>query len=146
MLIKLNTTLLALIILMGCSANFNDSDYYMASTTNPLPSCPDSPNCILTSFAYDKNIEVIFDIFKLTLTNLGTDSLVTSQNNLKIDAVFKIPVFGWKDDLNIQLATKNNQTIAYARSASRVGSYDFGVNKRRVNKIISQVDKTLKLY
>jgi len=46
-------------------------------------------------------------------------------------AEFRIPVFGWVDDLELH---RREDGIA-VRSASRVGSWDLGVNRRRVEAL-----------
>ncbi len=115
----------------------------MANTHNPLPACPDSPNCVLTEREYNFEALVIYNAFREVLTDIAFEASFTESQELRINAVFKIPIFGWKDDVVIQLTKKDNKTTAYIRSASREGYSDLGVNKRRVKNILSKVDHKL---
>ena len=65
-------------------------------------------------------------------------------DSLSFHSVFKIPVFGWKDDVNIVLQTNKKNSIIHIRSASRVGYSDLGVNKRRVKRLLKIINKSLK--
>ncbi len=134
---------LFLLMSLSCGSKSTDLNLSMANTQNPLPACPDSPNCVLTEREYEFEALVIYNAFREVLTDIASETPSTKNQELKIDAVFNIPVFGWKDDVVIQLATQKNKTIAYIRSASREGYSDLGVNKRRVKKILSKVDLKL---
>ncbi len=129
--------------IISCGSKSNDLDISMANTQNPLPACPDSPNCVLTEREYDVEATVLFSVFQEVLTDFASESPILTNNELRIDAIFRIPIFGWKDDVVIQLATVDNKSIAYIRSASREGHSDLGVNKRRVKKILSKVEHKL---
>ncbi len=115
----------------------------MANTQNPLPACPDSPNCVLTQRSYDIQADVLYKAFEEILTDIAMETPKADSQELRITAIFKIPVFGWKDDVDVQVSTVENKAIAYIRSASREGYSDLGVNKRRVKKILSKVDQKL---
>ncbi len=69
--------------------------------------------------------------------------LNSNSQSLQIKAVFRIPVFGFKDDLQIILEPDATDSILHLRSASRVGKSDLGVNRRRVQKILSSVKQNL---
>lgn len=64
-------------------------------------------------------------------------NLQETKDLYKIDAVFKI--FIYKDDVTIQLTPGKLHTLLHIRSASRKGHYDFGVNRRRVNRFINKL-------
>jgi uncharacterized protein (DUF1499 family) len=51
----------------------------------------------------------------------------------RIHAEITSRVFGFVDDLD--LIINSEQQIIHVRSASRTGYYDFGVNRRRVEKL-----------
>ena len=64
----------------------------------------------------------------------------------ELNAVFKIPLFGWLDDVVIHIDSDTSNadiTFVHIKSSSREGYYDLGVNKRRVNKIIKHARKEI---
>ena len=71
-------------------------------------------------------------------------SIEKKDDNFEFHAIFKIAVFGWKDDVNIVLKPGEQNTIMHIRSASRVGNSDLGVNKRRVKRLLKIINNTLK--
>ena len=61
-----------------------------------------------------------------------------NSHSLQIDAVFRIPVFGFKDDVQIIIKPMDSErSILYIKSASRIGRSDLGVNRRRIKRILS---------
>lgn len=66
------------------------------------------------------------------------------DTQMAIRFVATIPVFGFKDDVDaVVLPADGGSTIAiYSRS--RVGHSDFGVNKKRVERILSALDEKLR--
>ncbi len=56
-----------------------------------------------------------------------------------LHAVFTTAVFRWKDDLEVQIDP--DAGVAHVRSASRVGSSDLGVNRKRVEAIRAALAK-----
>ena len=76
-----------------------------------------------------------------SLSPFKTD--IDLQSN-QINAVFRIPVFGFKDDVNIIAeSTGPDESILHIKSASRVGESDLGVNRRRIKRIIATVNQKL---
>lgn len=134
---------LFLLMSISCGSKSTDLNITMANTQNPLPACPDSPNCVLTQRSYDIQADVLYKAFEEILTDIAMETPKADSQELRITAIFKIPVFGWKDDVDVQVSTVENKAIAYIRSASREGYSDLGVNKRRVKKILSKVDQKL---
>lgn len=117
---------------------------------NPLPPCPESPNCDLRSYEFQTTSTKLTSTFVKALETLNAHEISESNKDstIQIDAVFKIPVFGWLDDVTILIASSDKDsslTYAHLRSASREGYSDLGVNKRRLNKIYKNVHKELNL-
>jgi hypothetical protein len=71
---------------------------------------------------------------KQAILSLGKSKILHENSNY-IHAIFKSRVFGFIDDLEVTLDKKAN--IFQIRSASRTGRYDFDVNRKRVEKILS---------
>ena len=56
-------------------------------------------------------------------------------------------VFGFVDDLEVDVSLdENGFTRVEARSAARVGNTDFGVNRRRVRRLMRALDERLADY
>jgi uncharacterized protein (DUF1499 family) len=111
---------------------------------NPLPECPDSPNCIRTHKAFDAGMEMVFEYLSQIFEEDAHEFDIEDPKRIEIHAVYRIPVFGFKDDVNVILNENDGKTVVYIRSASRVGEYDLGVNKRRVRKILNKLQTKIK--
>lgn len=60
-------------------------------------------------------------------------SRVTESGNEFLRAEFRSTVFGFVDDLELKL--DETKQLVLARSASRIGYSDLGVNRKRVEEI-----------
>lgn len=58
-------------------------------------------------------------------------------------AVYRV-AWVFKDDVNIAVEAQEHGSVLHVRSASRVGGTDFGVNRRRVRRLLSEMDRALK--
>lgn len=133
-----------LIFLSSCGTRSTDINTGMSNSNNPLPPCPDSPNCIRISEEFNISADTLFSITGESLSKMKPYSTEKNVDSLSFHSVFKIPVFGWKDDVNIVLQTNKKNSIIHIRSASRVGYSDLGVNKRRVKRLLKIINKSLK--
>lgn len=103
------------------------------SVQNPIPSCPNSPNCIRTTKLIDHPIDSVYAVAAKTLETMGPIEMKVSKKDYRIESVFRVAFF--KDDMVIQLTERNStSTFLHIRSASRIGKSDLGVNTRRVKK------------
>ena len=106
-----------------------------------LPTCPDSPNCV-SSLANDNH-----EVAALNFSGQPTGSIHTqllswlkNQSNVTVTetgktilkAEFHTRIFGFVDDLTLMI---DPDGMVEVHSASRSGYYDFGVNRRRINKM-----------
>jgi uncharacterized protein (DUF1499 family) len=107
-----------------------------------LPSCPGSPNCVssrepigtrrVEPFTYQgTQVEARATLIAL-LHAIPRAKIVTADENF-LHVEFRSAVFGFVDDVNILFDDGNK--VIHVRSASRVGYYDFGVNRRRVEEL-----------
>lgn len=128
-----------LIIMLSSPSNSSD----LKVPENPLPECPGSPNCIRTHQSFSVDSSTVLSTADLVLTNMGAESVEQDPESGHIHAVFRIPIFGWKDDVNITVHQNESITTLYIRSASRVGYSDLGVNNRRVKKFFRLFNKQL---
>ncbi|MGK7389420.1 MAG: DUF1499 domain-containing protein [Candidatus Cyclobacteriaceae bacterium M2_1C_046] len=114
-----------------------------------IPPCPDSPNCVNSVYANDekhfmkpiRSDENVEKEWEKLVKILNEDKNVTVNKHEEglIKSEFKIPVFGFVDDVIFYLDRENE--IIHFRSASRVGYYDFGVNRNRIRKIRRKLNK-----
>lgn len=107
-----------------------------------LPACPSTPNCV-SSYAQDKahyiaplsytvSDETAWQTVVRTVKSLPRNKIIQqSDGHLRLEVVTMI--FRFVDDVDLVLDAENNKI--QIRSASRVGYGDFGVNRRRVERI-----------
>jgi len=123
------------------SSPSNSSDFQVPE--NPLPECPGSPNCIRTHESFSMDSATVLSTADVVLKNMGAESVDQDSESGQIHAVFRIPVFGWKDDVHIVVHQNESIATLYIRSASRVGYSDLGVNNRRVKNFFRLFNKQL---
>lgn len=113
------------------------------STPSSLKACPNKPNCV-SSQAVDEHAIAPFMLTKastlemqqlVTLVNRVDTRASVTHGEQQLHAEFTSRIFGFVDDLDLAIDLQE-QTI-HVRSASRTGHYDFGVNRRRVEKLRS---------
>ena len=126
-------------ILTACST----PEFSMPTDNNPLPKCPESPNCVRTQIEVDVDPSKALKLSLGILDDMKAHSVDVESDSSKIDAVFKIPVFGFLDDVQIQVDGNDEKSTIFIRSASRVGYSDLGVNNRRVGKFIRLLKQEL---
>ncbi len=108
--------------------------------SNKLLPCPNSPNCVCSDSKdkrhsiepYQLNVkaEQAWAALKEVITSLPRTKIIcVTKNYLHVEARSRI--FHFIDDLEFHL---RQGTIAI-RSAARLGYYDFGVNRKRLEKI-----------
>ncbi|USE35057.1 DUF1499 domain-containing protein [Endozoicomonas sp. SCSIO W0465] len=118
----------------------------------PELTCPKSPNCV-SSLAYGKqNIAPLTfhqsDTSQIKEKLIGTlqswpNAEILSSNDQIIITVFTTPWLKFKDDLI--LIIRPNSTVD-VRSSSRVGYYDFGTNRRRIERLRTALGDENKIY
>lgn len=109
-----------------------------------LTPCPSKPNCIVTEYKEPTNrymaplllseIDVQYSdsmtAIKSVVKKMGGDIIVEDSNYLH--AQFTTFLFSFVDDFEVRV--DQERRLVHLRSASRSGYYDFGKNKRRINK------------
>lgn len=107
---------------------------------NPLPPCPESPNCVRITEHYPVTIDAAWQVVLSTLQKMKPYDVEISADEYRIDAVFLVAFF--RDDMAVQLEeAKPDTTYVHIRSSSRQGYYDFGVNRRRVKDFLRRLGK-----
>lgn len=135
--------ILSPLLFAACTTEPGESRENTSTINNPLPECPDSPNCVRKSVTLLSGTNEVAAAVKKALEEMKASTI--DVEGLSIQAVFTIPVFGWKDDVSINISANSSGSgsILYLRSASREGYWDLGVNNRRVKKLISKTKENL---
>lgn len=107
-----------------------------------LAPCPDTPNCVSSQttgparrvepIAFAGGADAALARLKGVIAELPRARLV-AEEGLRLRAEFTSRVFRFVDDVDFVIDPE--ACVIHVRSASRVGWYDFGVNRRRVEAI-----------
>lgn len=113
-----------------------------------LPPCPATPNCV-SSQSIDKKhaVKPLHYQGKMEDARHRLMEVIKGQKRARvidvhgnyIHAEFTSALFRFVDDVDFLM--DDTAKIIHVRSASRVGSYDLGVNRRRVNDLRAQFEK-----
>ncbi|MGL6064386.1 MAG: DUF1499 domain-containing protein [Fusobacteriaceae bacterium] len=113
-------------IFVSCSSVESKSNIFFSP-------CPKSPNCSIQSMTFQEyNLEIVKNKIISNITKLG-GAIVINQNEY-INSSFKSNFFKFEDitEFHIDMV---NKTI-HIKSAAQSGWYDFGVNSKRIEKLI----------
>ncbi|MBW2248142.1 MAG: DUF1499 domain-containing protein [Deltaproteobacteria bacterium] len=136
---------MALIVFMvnGCSGKRPDE---MGIDPSGLRGCPKSPNCVSSEakdethaiewFRLKGDPNVSWPLIQDEIASMPRWTIVTATDNY-IHVECKSRVFRFIDDLELYFNSSNG--IISIRSASRVGYWDFGANRRRVELLRSEL-------
>jgi uncharacterized protein (DUF1499 family) len=115
---------------------------------NKLAPCPKTPNCV-SSQAHDE--EHYIDpvkyagtqqqahdrLLRIIESEKRTKILTNQKNYIRVE--FTSALFRFVDDVEFYFPNeKPDEKIIHVRSASRVGSSDLGVNRKRIERIRSK--------
>jgi uncharacterized protein (DUF1499 family) len=133
--------LLFTMMMVGCSTcrplNLGISD-------GKLSPCPDSPNCVSSQSSdkrrfiepvrYEGTEEKAMERLIEVIQGMKRCRLATMEDHY-IHAEFTSAFFRFVDD--VEFYFDSEAKIIHMRSASRIGYYDFGVNRQRMEKVRS---------
>lgn len=120
--------------------------YVSRSGTTPglvngqLQQCPPKRNCVCSEYPDDSGhyiepIELSSDLspgrFKSVIAEMG--GIIQQEQEKYLAATFSSALFGFVDDLEIRIDEQAG--VIHLRSASRVGSGDLGVNRKRIEML-----------
>ena len=113
--------------------------------------CPDSPNCVSTqSTDQARFIEPLHYAGSLADARQKLIDILENKKRVRlvkveadfIHAEFRSLVLQFVDDVNFYFPP--DQAIIHVKSASRKGYYDFGANRRRVERLRAAFEKVAK--
>jgi uncharacterized protein (DUF1499 family) len=118
--------------------------------SDKLSSCPDSPNCVsslspnkkhfVEPLRYSSNRAAARQKLIEILQNFRRVRLVEIEKEY-IQAEFRSFIFRFVDDVQFYLPSE--ESIIHVKSASRTGYYDFGANRRRVERLRAAFNKAV---
>ena len=107
-----------------------------------LKVCPESPNCVLSQstdprhkilpLSFSGSLELAKKKLNNVINLMGNSKFVTFKK-LYWHIEFTTRWLGFVDDVEFHFV--ESQSLIHVRSASRVGYWDFGVNRKRVEAI-----------
>ena len=133
---------LVMFIFGGINECFAKNPENLGLKSNLLQPCPRSPNCVLSlstnpihqikPIDYSDPLQLVKERVKKAISAAGDINFVT-ENHFYWHIEFFSRWIGFVDDVEIYF--DENKSLIHVRSASRLGYWDFGVNRRRVEKI-----------
>ena len=109
----------------------------LGMTDGKLSPCPRRPNCIsseddagpsrIEPLAFTGTSGAAWECLKRAIQGIG--GAIEFESEGYIWAVFKTTVFRFIDDMEFRIDARHR--VVHLRSASRIGYYDFGANRRR---------------
>ena len=136
-------------MLAGCS----ETKPKLGIIDSHLIKCPKTPNCVSSHAKDEKHFiqPIVFigtsqqaqsHLLEILIAWKGT-KIVVSQDHY-IHAEFTSKAFGFVDDVEFYFpATGTEKITIHSRSASRIGKSDFGVNRKRIERIRNDVAKII---
>ncbi len=108
----------------------------MSSLKSGLNACLSPLNCVLVQKEF-KDADKTFNQLKKIAEKLSRTTVLENTNNYW-KGVCRSLIFRFPDDLEI---LKINKSIIQIKSASRFGASDLGVNQRRINYLLMELEK-----
>ena len=126
------------------STNNDFPDAWQPDETNPIPACPSSPNCVRLSIPVQTPAEEFMFEARQALQRMNAESIQSDSESLFIEAIFKISLFGFRDNLDIKIANSvpGDGSTLHIASRSNEGYGDLGVNRRRVLELLQELSIT----
>jgi uncharacterized protein (DUF1499 family) len=132
-------SLVAGVILLGCSGMKPDN---LGVKDGHLAPCPETMNCVssvsadkdhfVLPLSYSSSIsESMADLKKIILQMRRSKIIIENDHYLSVE--FRSAIWRFIDD--VEFSFDDVAQIIHVRSASRMGKYDFGINRKRIEMI-----------
>jgi uncharacterized protein (DUF1499 family) len=129
------------VMMLGCSAC---RPLNIGITDGKLSLCPDSPNCVSSQSSdkrhciepvrYEGTEQRAMERLVGVIQGIKRCRIITIEDHY-IHAEFTSALFRFVDD--VEFYFDSEAKIIHMRSASRIGYFDFGVNRERLEKLRS---------
>ena len=123
-----------IILIIFCEILFNPINlnaYELVNIDNNLSECKLITNCIFQTWKVDDPEKAFIELIQI-LENTPRIKIINKEKNY-IHAVATSRIMKFMDDIEIKNLNEDN--ILQIKSSSRLGIYDLGVNKRRVQTL-----------
>ena len=124
--------ILMCLLLLGCSGQRPTN---LGVQPTGLLTCPDSPNCVNSKASDDQHgiapLQATFVEAKAALLSLPRVQIITARDDY-VHAEVTTLIMRYVDDVELY---DDGSGVIQVRSASRLGHSDFGVNRRRIEKM-----------
>jgi len=143
-------SIISLILLAGCSGTIPD----LQINKGELSPCPKTPNCVNSHAVGEKHYiqpirytgtrqEARTRLLQILEAEKRTKILTAQKHYIR--AEFMSAVFRFIDDVEFYFPKEQaGETVIHIRSASRVGYFDFGANRKRIERIRSNFSILIK--
>lgn len=88
----------------------------------------------------DMELQEVMDIAVVLVADRGWQLVAINRNDGRIEATEKLPWFGFKDDVLLRFTEENGSTRVDMRSKSRIGRSDLGVNAKRIEQFLDDLE------
>lgn len=122
-----------------------------AGFTGPLADCGDSPNCVCTqatraaqampAIPFTGSAAEAIEQVARCLPHWPRTRVVSRKSNY-LHLTFRTPLFRFVDD--VEFFADEQAHLLHYRSASRLGYFDFGVNRRRMARLARHIARRLR--
>jgi uncharacterized protein (DUF1499 family) len=151
-MLKINPLLFAFCLLAAHiplidALNASETD---SSSEIPIAPCPSTPNCVsslaseekqfIEPFRYPSTYQAAYDALVGLLEAEPRATIIDRRPHL-VQSEFRSKVFKFVDDVTFFFDSR--QGVIHVRSASRQGRYDFGANRKRLERLRSQLQLAL---
>ncbi len=137
--VRVKTASLVILVCLGLVSCASGSGGLVNGALRP---CPGSPNCVSSEMP-DRDLEPLassvdggWERLRKAVISLGGS--IEREEPGYLHATFRSRVFGFVDDLEC----RQDGDVIQVRSASRLGWWDLGANRRRVERLREVLGKT----
>ena len=139
--------LASLISVTGCARTMPE----LGIKNGALMPCPKTPNCVSSQAVGEKQYiqpirytgthkEARARLYQILDSFKRTKILTAQENYIRVETTSAL--FRFVDDMEFYFPEEQtDETVIHIRSASRIGSFDFGVNRKRIERIRSKFYK-----
>jgi len=103
----------------------------LPASPNAVSSQTSDPEKKVEAFVFRDNLEKTKEA--ITKISIAQGAILLKNDDYYYHFVYKAPIIPFRDD--VEFFFDENTQLVHFRSASRVGYYDFGVNRARYEKI-----------
>jgi uncharacterized protein (DUF1499 family) len=90
-----------------------------------------------------RDLQEVMDEAIFLIVNRGWELAAINRNDGRIEATEKLAWFGFKDDVVLRFTETEEGTRVDMRSKSRIGRSDVGVNAKRIEKFLKDLERSI---